>query len=123
MIYHLLAKDILEMPEHRSTKNIIFACMRRSNTQLISDVLKEFLQENTAVAGKLAETRVIQSWSGLLGEATMKYTTSIYIRNKVLYVRLSSAVLRNELSMCRERLIARLNEEAGENVIQEIVFS
>jgi hypothetical protein len=97
--------------------------MRRSNTQPLSEILQEFLQENTTIAGKLAETRLIQAWSGLLGETTMKYTTNIYIRNKILYVRLSSAVLRSELSMCRERLIARLNEEAEEEVIQEIVFS
>ena len=97
--------------------------MRRSNIQSVSDVLRDFLQENAPVAQKLAETRAIQSWRGLLGEGVMKYTTSVYIRNQVLYVRLSSAVLRNELSMCREQLIIRLNEEAGEEVIREIVFS
>ena len=97
--------------------------MRRSNTQLISEAIREFLQGNAAVAQKLAETRAIQSWSGLLGEGVMRYTTTIYIRNKVLYVRLSSAVLRNELSMCREQLIVSLNKEAGEEVIRDIIFS
>ena len=97
--------------------------MRRANAQLLGDVLREFLKDNTTVAQKLAETRVIQSWSGVLGEGAMKYTTNIYIRNKVLYVRLSSAVLRNELSMCREQLITRLNGEAGEEVIRDIIFS
>ena len=97
--------------------------MRRANTQLLGDVLQEFLQANTTVAQKLAETRVIQSWSGVIGSGAMKYTTGIYIRNKVLYVRLSSAVLRNELTMCREQLIARLNNEVGEEVIRDIVFS
>ena len=96
--------------------------MRRANTQLLGDVLRDFLQENTTVARKLAETRAIQSWGGLLGEGAMKYTTHIYIRNGVLHVRLSSAVLRNELNMSRELLIARLNKEAGEEVIRDIVF-
>lgn len=97
--------------------------MKRTNTQLLSDVLKDFFDENPVVAEKLAETKLLNAWGNVLGHLTQQYTTDLYIRRKTLYVRLSSSVLRNELSLCRERLIKKLNEEAGMEVINDIVLA
>ena len=97
--------------------------MKRTNTQILSDVLKDFFQENPFVAEKLAETRLINAWDIVLGKGAARYTENLYIKNKTLYVRLSSAVLRNELSLCRTDLIAKLNKEAGMDVINNIVLT
>ena len=96
--------------------------MKRTNTQIISDILNEFLRENPLVAEKLAENRLVNAWEKVLGKVTSRYTEELYIRKKILYVRLSSAVLRNELSLCRPDLIAKLNHEAGMDVINQIVL-
>ena len=97
--------------------------MKRSNTQTLSEVLNDFFSENPVIAEKLAENRLINAWETTLGKATSRYTEKLYIRNKTLYVYLSSSVLRNELSLCRSDLIVRLNKEAGMNVINQIVLS
>ena len=97
--------------------------MKRSNTQTLGEVLNEFFSENPAIAEKIAETRLINAWETTLGKATSRYTEKLQIRNKTLYVSLSSAVLRNELSLCRSDIIARLNKEAGMDVINQIVLS
>ena len=97
--------------------------MRRTNTQTIKEALDLFLEENSILTDKLAETRLVNSWSKILGPLTERYTTNLYIRKKILYVSLSSAVLKSELMMCREKLISRLNEEAGKEVIEDIVFT
>jgi len=96
--------------------------MRRTNTQTIKEALDQFLEENSMLTDKLAETRLVNSWSKILGSLTERYTTNLYIRKKILYVSLSSAVLKSELMMCREKLISRLNEGAGKDVIEDIVF-
>ena len=96
--------------------------MRRTNTQTLKEILDQFLEENSMLTDKLAETRLVNSWSKILGSLTERYTTNLYIRKKVLYVSLSSAVLKSELMMCRKKLISRLNEEAGKDVIEDIVF-
>ena len=44
------------------------------------------------------------------------------MRNRTLYVHLSSAVLRNELMMLRNELLRRYTEEFGHPVIDNIVF-
>ena len=97
--------------------------MKRTNTQTLSDVLKDFFRENPVVAEKIAETRLINAWEKVIGKAVSRYTENIYIKNQTLYVRLSSAVLRNELSLCRSDLIIKLNEEAGMKVINQIVLT
>ncbi len=96
--------------------------MKRSNTQTLSEVLNDFFIENPSVAEKLAENRLINAWETTLGNAVSRYTENLYIRNKILYVYLSSAVLRNELSMCRTDLIVKLNKEAGRDVINQIIL-
>ncbi len=97
--------------------------MKRTQTQSLGNVLAEFMQENPQLAEKLAETRLINAWEKVLGNLTMRYTTSLFIKNKVLYVKLSSSVLRSELMMCREQLVRNLNREAGGEVIRDIVLS
>ncbi len=97
--------------------------MRRTNTQTIKEAIDLFLEENSILTDKLAETRLVNSWGKILGTLTERYTTNIYVHKKTLYVSLSSAVLKSELMMCREKLISRLNEEAGKEVISDIIFS
>jgi len=95
--------------------------MRRSNTQSLSEVLKEYIQQNR-IEGKLKEVDVVQGWENLLGKTIAHYTRNIYIRNKILYVDISSAVVKNELFMMREEICRRINENAGTEVVQKIIF-
>ena len=94
--------------------------MRRTKTvhiaQIISDVFGEYKINN-----KILEARIIAAWHETLGPLA-KPTDELYISNKVLFVNLSSSVIRNELSMMRSKIVQRLNESAGAEVIKDIVF-
>ena len=94
--------------------------MKRTNTVSLSQVIAEILNEYK-IDGKLREVRIIAAWPEVLGPLA-KPTDKLYIKNKVLFVNLSSSVIRNELSMMRSKLVKRLNEKAGEEVITDIVF-
>ncbi|NDV68949.1 DUF721 domain-containing protein [Dysgonomonas sp. 25] len=96
--------------------------MRKKNTETIGEALKQFFSENAFFRQKLAESRVVSGWPTLLGKAIASYTTNIYIRNNILYVHLSSSVLRSELIMAKEHLINKLNSMAGLNVVNDIIF-
>jgi predicted nucleic acid-binding Zn ribbon protein len=95
--------------------------MRRRNTQPIGAVLGEVLKLQR-LDTRLNEVRALNAWTDVLGAAIGKYTTEKYIKNGVLYVKLSSAPLRSELSMLREKLIRSLNENIGAETIKEIRF-
>ena len=96
--------------------------MRRRNTESIGEVIRQYFAENPFIRRKIAENRVVAGWKALLGKSASNYTTSIYLRNGVLYVQLSSSVLRSELSMAKDKLKDKLNEYAGMQVINDIVL-
>lgn len=95
--------------------------MIKKNAQTVGDVIKEFLQ-NANLEGKIFEQRLLRAWPEVLGDEMASYTASLYIKNKILYVQLTSSVLRNELMMCRTRLVKSLNERVGAEVITNIIF-
>jgi len=95
--------------------------MKRTNTQKLGDVLKEFLQEQR-LDTKLYELQLVESWEKVLGATVKKYTTEIYVYNQKLYVKLSSSILKNDLMLSRERLVQALNKQVGVQVISDIIF-
>jgi predicted nucleic acid-binding Zn ribbon protein len=93
----------------------------KSNNQSLGDVIREFLQSNR-LDHKLSETRLIQSWEKVVGAMVSRHTENLYIKNKVLFVKIDSPALRNELSYSKEKIVQELNKEAQVEVIEEIVF-
>ncbi len=95
--------------------------MRKSNTQKIGNVLKEYLRD-MMIDKKLKEVGIINSWEELMGKAVAERTKNIYIKDKTLFIQLKSSVLRNELLMMRQSIIDKLNERAGEKIIEKMVL-
>ncbi len=96
--------------------------MRRNNTELLRDVIGQFLKENK-LDKQLHEKRLIDAWPKVLGDNIKQYTTQLNIRNRVLYVKLSSSVLRHELYLSKEHIVQSLNTAVGAMVIDDIVFT
>lgn len=92
-----------------------------SNEQNIKEAISEFLKVSR-LSRKLAERKVIDGWEKLMGKMIAKHTREISIRDKKLFLQLTSAPLRQELFYAREKIIKMVNEEAGEEVVKEIVF-
>lgn len=95
--------------------------MQRKNTQSIGEVLREYI-DSLHLRRKLKESRIERQWEELLGKNAASLTKKVFIKNGVLYAYLNSSVLRNEILMMRETLIARINEMAGEEIVTKIVL-
>ena len=95
--------------------------MPRSNDQSLGDAIREFLH-SYHLEDKLNETKVIQSWGKVVGPLVEKYTHGLYIRNRILFVKVESAALRHELSYSKSKIIAALNKEVKSEVIEDIVL-
>jgi predicted nucleic acid-binding Zn ribbon protein len=95
--------------------------MRRSKTISLAEAMKDYIKE-MHLEVKLNEVSVINSWEATVGKAIAARTSKIYIRDQVLYVHLNSSVVRNELLMLRQALKEKLNENAGAEVIKDIVL-
>lgn len=94
---------------------------RNNEHQKISEILKEFVDSNKLQSG-LDKVNVREAWESLMGNGVNHYTTAIKLERDILYVQLSSSVLREELSYGKEKIIAMLNEVLGKEVIKKLVL-
>ena len=95
--------------------------MRRSKTITLGEALQDYIREMN-LESKLNETGFISSWEGIVGKAISSRTSRIYIKDKILYVHLSSPAAKSELLMLKQALREKLNEKAGQEVIKDIIF-
>ncbi len=87
----------------------------------LEHILKEFIVEHKLQKG-MNEVLVKQAWKNLMGNGVNTYTEDILLKNNTLYVKLSSAVLREELSFGKQKIIKMLNEELNEEIITQIIL-
>lgn len=95
---------------------------RKSQEQPLKEAIEEFL-DRYRLRDRMNQARVIEGWGKVVGEMVARNTSQLHIRNKVLYVKVNSSALRNELLFARTKIIHALNKEAGAAVIEEIVLS
>ena len=95
---------------------------RKNSHSPIEDILKEFVDTNHLQEG-LDKVNVREAWQNLMGNGVNNYTTAIELKRDTLYVRLSSSVLREELSYGKEKIVAMLNESLGKELVKKIVLS
>lgn len=88
---------------------------------LLTDVLQEYKKE-MGIENRLREVELINAWEEIAGKAISRRTSKVYLKGGVLYIHLTSSVVRNELMMIREVLIQRLNEKAGVELVQSVVL-
>ena len=77
---------------------------RLSNESTIGDVLKAFVQQNR-LQGGIDEVSVKDAWVSLMGNGVNSYTRNVILKGSTLYVELTSAVLREELSYGKDKII------------------
>lgn len=95
--------------------------MRKTNEQSIKDAL-DALFKAYGIDVRMAEKRLINAWPNICGPMIARYTSGIYISNKKLYLKIDNAVVREELIFSREKLMEKLNAEAGSKLIEEIII-
>ena len=95
--------------------------MRRNNAEQIGEMILKFFRQN-GLESPLNEYRLVQAWKEVVGPAITKSTSNLYIKNQILYVHLTSTVLRQELMMGRDILVRNLIEKVGAQVIVNIIF-
>lgn len=95
---------------------------KRENDNLnMKEALSAFIQKNKLQTG-MDKVDARAAWALLMGNGVNNYTTDIELKNDVLYVALSSSVLREELSLGKSKIIQMLNEELGKDLVRKLVL-
>ncbi len=85
----------------------------------MGEALKQFLKESKLKSG-IQALEIEDAWEKIMGKTIAKYTDSIKIINKTLFIKSSVAPLKNELLYQKEQIIKRVNELLGEKVINDV---
>ncbi len=88
----------------------------------LKNLINTFLKKNKLEKG-LLNIEVKKAWFDLMNNGVANYTNDVSLRNKTLYIKLSSPALKEELSYGKEKLIKLINEKLEEDVVEKIVLN
>jgi len=95
--------------------------MNKDNLKSLKEVLDEFAQQKN-IKKPLLEAKVVNMWKPLMGDLVDRYTETIYVNNKTLFVKVKVSSLKNELVYLQEDIISKINKEIGEDFIKKLVI-
>ncbi len=87
----------------------------------LGDAMKQFLNQSR-LKGSLQALQIEDVWEKLMGKTIARYTDKISIHGKTLYINTTVAPLKQELNYQKPKIIQRVNEALGENVVSEVVI-
>ncbi|MEO8886509.1 MAG: DUF721 domain-containing protein [Mucilaginibacter sp.] len=95
--------------------------MRKANDKSLKEAIEQMMQVYK-IKRKFDETGIIAHWPDLVGKSVANRTKELFIRDKKLFLRIESSVIKNELMMMRAQIIEKINVEANMALIEEIIF-
>lgn len=105
----------------KRTNFIPMKSYRKSNDLSLKEALEAMIK-SYRLEDKMNQVKLINAWEKVMGPAVAHRTIEIKIIDKTLFVTLSSASLRQELFMAKEKIISSLNEEVNAKVLEDVVF-
>ncbi|MEC9209464.1 MAG: DUF721 domain-containing protein [Bacteroidota bacterium] len=95
--------------------------MRGNNNRKVGDIIRK-LMKNPNLAEKLDKLDALDAWENIIGMQLCKYITDQKIYKGILYVKLKSAVVRNELNYKKSDLMKQINQKIGKELITNIIL-
>jgi hypothetical protein len=94
---------------------------RNYDTKTLKVVLNKFIEKNSLNSG-LDNVKVQNLWKKTMGDNVNSYTNEVILKNQTLYIRLSSSILRQELSYGKDKIIELINKEFGQSTVKKIIL-
>ena len=95
--------------------------MKTQNEYTLKDAIDLFLTKKN-YKKDILPYQVTNAYHQIVGSFISKLTANVNFSNKTLYVLITSAALRNELSYRKDDLITEINKALGEEVLERIIL-
>jgi predicted nucleic acid-binding Zn ribbon protein len=95
--------------------------MRKANDKSLKDAIEQMLNVYK-IKRRFDETGVLAAWPELVGKPVANRTKELFIRDKKLFLRIESSVIKNELMMMRAQIMEKINEKANCVLVEEVIF-
>ncbi|MBN7809459.1 DUF721 domain-containing protein [Algoriphagus sp. H41] len=81
-----------------------------------NELLKAYRLED-----KFKEKQLVSSWGEIVGRTIADRTSSVFVKDKKLFVKLSSGPIKKELMLNRSKVLALIEEKVGKGVVEELI--
>nr|WP_294792302.1 DUF721 domain-containing protein [uncultured Mucilaginibacter sp.] len=95
--------------------------MRKTNDKSLKEAFEQMLKVYK-IKRRFDETAVVAHWPNFVGKSVANRTKELYIHDRKLFLRIESSVIKNELLLMRAQIIEKINAEAGDELINDIIF-
>ncbi len=95
---------------------------RKSNEMNLKDAIQA-LMDHYHIGDRYRFEQVKMKWDEIVGKMIAQRTEKLQIKYKTLYITVNSSVIKHELQMMKSQIIARVNEEAGREIITNVIIS
>lgn len=92
-----------------------------SQPESLGSIVKE-LVDRMGWKQRIDRERIVEEWAMLAGPQINTVTESVWLKDRTLYVKITSSTWRQQLHLQRGQWRERLNENLGEEVVDEILF-
>ena len=96
--------------------------MERQGHEQIGSLLTAVLNSNPVLAENYRKHKIKSLWSEISGEYVAKATEDISFDRRKMFVKVRSAIIRNEMMLIRNELVSRINKTVGSDVIDELII-
>ncbi|MCG8307999.1 MAG: DUF721 domain-containing protein [Cytophagales bacterium] len=94
---------------------------RRSDTTNVKDAIDALL-DTYKLRGKFDETKLINSWECMMGKPISRRTEKLFIKDEVLFVKLNSAPLRQELTIAKSKVLEIIHRSFDKKLVKDVKF-
>lgn len=96
--------------------------LRHSSTMSLGDILLASMRRNTRETSMLRRAYILGLWEDVAGKSIAAHTQQLFLKDKKLLVEFSSSAARSEALMLRSEIVRRINEQAQEQIVSELIL-
>ncbi len=92
---------------------------RENDTNKLKDLIPGMLRENKLQKG-MDQIHVKEAWIEVMGQGVANYTESVILKNHTVFVKLSSAALREELQYGQDKIVKMMDTALAQVSVRSI---
>lgn len=94
---------------------------RKDNNQTLGEAIKGLVSD-LGIEEKLNAVQVEELFTDMMKGVVMKYVQKVVVKERILYVKMSSPELKNELQYGKVKIITHINEGMGSDYVIDVKF-
>jgi len=87
----------------------------------IKNIIENFVEQKSISDG-IFNVKVQKAWENSVEKKILDYTKEIYVKDEVLYIKVSNPILKQEILYSKQKVINLINEELEKDLIKKIVL-